>query len=159
MFHLPLTIKTLEWAISIWWKWTQSHLEANSGPFLQAFVSWTTKCFVYHCKNTSKASSHLRCTTRATGRAQGDVDRTWGLRIAGVPPLSCREARDDQAAGEALLAKQQAQCGAGGRHLAGAMLTCGWSQRPCCGQTRHLGKDGCNGGGVEGQLAVGKAMH
>lgn len=46
-------------------------------------------------------------------RPHGDVDAGRGLRVGGVAAFGSRQARDDQAAGEATLPKQQAEGGRG----------------------------------------------
>lgn len=50
----------------------------------------------------------------AGGSTHGDVDAAGRLRVRGVAPLSRRQAGNDQTAGEAPLAEQQAEGGAGG---------------------------------------------
>lgn len=51
--------------------------------------------------------------------AQGNVDAAGRLSVTGVAPLGSRQPGNDQGAGEAPLAKQEAESGAGGRAQAG----------------------------------------
>lgn len=51
--------------------------------------------------------------------AQGNVDAAGRLGVTGVAPLGSRQPGNDQGAGEAPLAKQEAEGGAGGRAQAG----------------------------------------
>ena len=51
--------------------------------------------------------------------AQGNVDAAGRLGVTGVAPLGSRQPGNDQGAGEAPLAKQEAESGAGGRAQAG----------------------------------------
>lgn len=52
-------------------------------------------------------------------RAHRDVDAAGRLGVTGVAPLCSRESRNDKGTGEAPLAKQEAQGGAGGRAQTG----------------------------------------